>query len=190
MKIQAIIEILSYWHAGTGLGLGVLADAITLKDENHLPYLPGKTLKGLFREAFQILEDSENIPSNTTTKYFGEATTPDNEIINAESGCCFFTNANISKELKNYLLSDTNQRDCLYETISSTKLDDKGMAEDKSLRTIEVCMPVTLSGIIETQDNTSLDYFQKAAGLIRSLGSHRHRGLGRCKVTVKLIESK
>ncbi len=190
MRIQAVIEILSYWHAGTGLGLGVLADAITLKDENRLPYLPGKTLKGLFREAFQILEDSGNIPSETTVKYFGEATSPDSEIINAESGCCFFTNANISKDLKNYLLERTNERDCLYETISSTKLNDKGMAEDKSLKTIEVCMPVTLSGIIETKESTNFDYFKKAAGLIRNLGSHRHRGLGRCKITVKQVEKK
>ena len=61
------------------------------------------------------------------------------------------------------------------------------MAKNKSLRTIEVCMPVTLSALIDIKDGDSktFEYFQKASGLIRSLGSHRHRGLGRCKVTVE-----
>ena len=194
MLLQTTIEILSFWHAGTGLGHGALADAITLKDDNQLPYLPGKTIKGLFKEAFNILENTKNIPNQTTKKIFGESTSTNNanqeEIIELEAGNSFFSNANISTSLKKYLLEHKNERDCLYEVISSTKLDDDGIAMDKNLRTIEVCMPVTLFAIIniKNSDSNTLDYFQKASGLIRSLGSHRHRGLGRCKITVKPLE--
>ena len=194
MILQTTIEILSYWHAGTGLGLGALADAITLKNENHIPYLPGKTIKGLFREAFNILEETENIPPNTTVNLFGEATTSDEkeEITEAQPGKCFFSNANVSKELNQYLSGNENAKECMYDIISSTKLDENGIAQDKSLRTIEVCLPVTLSAIIDIKDSDSntLDYFQKASGLIRSLGSHRHRGLGRCRITVHQIDTK
>ena len=199
MLLQTNIEILSYWHAGTGLGLGALADAITLKDEKNIPYLPGKTIKGLFREAFNILEETNNIPPQTTHNLFGEATSPSDEekddkeeIIEAQPGKCFFSNANVSRELRKFLLENENEKECLYDVISSTKLDDKGMAEDKSLRTIEVCMPVTLSAIIDIKDGDTktFEYFQKASGLIRNLGSHRHRGLGRCKITVKQKDTK
>ncbi len=45
-----------YWFAGTGSEAGAYADSIALKDENGLPYFPGKSLKGIFRNAFRIAE--------------------------------------------------------------------------------------------------------------------------------------
>ncbi len=190
MKLLATIELLSYWHAGTGLGLGVVADAATLKDENRLPYLPGKSIKGLFREAFNILEETGNISQNTTEQLFGTATTPDSDPnLTAESGCCFFSNGNLSKNLIQSLMQNPNQKECLYSTIAQTKLDDNGIAVDQTLRTIEVCMPVTMFSLItvDKDDRKYETYFQQAATLIKGLGSHRHRGLGRCKISISRI---
>ena len=45
------IEMLSDWHIGfQGLDSATDADAFVLKDEKQLPYIPGKTIKGLLRD--------------------------------------------------------------------------------------------------------------------------------------------
>lgn len=186
MRLLATIEMLSYWHAGTGLGLGVVADAATLKNSDQLPYLPGKTIKGLFKEAFNILEESGKIPNNTTQELFGEKTDTENTNDIANSGCTFFSNGNLSKNLADELKNNPQERECLYETIAQTKLNDQGIAVNKSLRTIEVCLPVTMFSIItyDRQNPHYEEYFNNAAKLIRNLGSHRNRGLGRCQIRI------
>ncbi len=51
-----IVEISGWWHAGTGRGGGEDADAVVAKDRYGLPYLPGRHLKGLLRDACLRLE--------------------------------------------------------------------------------------------------------------------------------------
>lgn len=41
------IEFFSPWHCGSGLSAGADADSLVIKDTNGLPYIPGKTIKGL-----------------------------------------------------------------------------------------------------------------------------------------------
>ena len=43
-------SILSYWHAGSGQGRSAVSDALVQNDRNGLPFLPGRTVKGLLRE--------------------------------------------------------------------------------------------------------------------------------------------
>ena len=47
------IEFFSPWHCGSGLSAGADADSLVIKDTNGLPYIPGKTIKGLIREAVE-----------------------------------------------------------------------------------------------------------------------------------------
>lgn len=191
MRLLATIEMLSYWHAGTGLGLGVVADVATLKNDGQLPYLPGKTIKGLFKEAFNILEETGNIPPNTTQKLFGAKTSSEDSNGTADAGCTFFSNGNISPELTTELREHPQERECLYETIAQTRLNEQGVAIDKSLRTIEVCLPVTMFSLItsDNQEEHFEEYFVKAARLIRCLGSHRNRGLGRCRINIRRADN-
>ena len=53
--IRYTIEFYSDWHCGSGLASGAEADAVVIKDRDGLPYVPGKTIKGLVREAFEII---------------------------------------------------------------------------------------------------------------------------------------
>lgn len=192
MNALLTIELLSYWHAGTGLGKGAISDAIVLKDDKGLPWLPGKTLKGLFREGFQILADANQLSNDTVIAYMGEASSVKQNHENNRPGMLCFSNANPSFELQQKLNLDENKslKTCLYQTIASTKLNENGIAVDKSLRTIEVCLPITLQATItaeisaEFSEKEILNDLQKAAGLIRCLGSHRHRGLGKCNIIV------
>jgi hypothetical protein len=79
----------------------------------------------------------------------------------------------------------------LFMTLASTRIDQDGLARDKTLRKIEVALPVSLTARIEGADpNYNLTNALKVAGsLIRQVGVHRHRGLGRVTVTVKEVRS-
>jgi CRISPR/Cas system CMR subunit Cmr4 (Cas7 group RAMP superfamily) len=47
------IRLQTYWHAGTGRGLGAAVDAAAYRDADGLPALPGRHIKGLLRDALE-----------------------------------------------------------------------------------------------------------------------------------------
>ncbi|PID47068.1 MAG: CRISPR-associated protein, partial [Proteobacteria bacterium] len=47
--IKYKITFLDYWHLSSGLSGGARFDSSVLKDENSLPFVSGKTIKGLLR---------------------------------------------------------------------------------------------------------------------------------------------
>ena len=49
MRIDYSIEFFSYWHCGSGLAAGADVDELAIKDGDGLPYVPGRTVKGLLR---------------------------------------------------------------------------------------------------------------------------------------------
>ena len=44
------VTFLDYWHLSSGLSAGAKLDSTVTRDENGLPYIPGKTIKGLIKE--------------------------------------------------------------------------------------------------------------------------------------------
>ena len=52
--VKIKISLLGYWYIGTGHEAGAYADSIALKDRDNLPFIPGKTLKGMFRNSAQL----------------------------------------------------------------------------------------------------------------------------------------
>ena len=55
MDITYTIELFSYWHCGSGLSAGADVDSLVIKDAKGMPFVPGKTIKGLIREAAETL---------------------------------------------------------------------------------------------------------------------------------------
>jgi len=53
VTIKYEIKFHTDWHCGSGLAAGAGVDALTVKDKNGLPFIPGKTIKGLVREAVE-----------------------------------------------------------------------------------------------------------------------------------------
>ena len=49
MDITYTIEFFSYWHCGSGLSAGADVDSLVIKDAIGMPFVPGKTIKGLIR---------------------------------------------------------------------------------------------------------------------------------------------
>lgn len=190
------ITFLSYWHAGSGEGRGAAADALCLKDAAGLPYLPGKTIKGLLREAVHTCEDAGRLDTGTTDFLFGKAAvaaSAEKKIIGEASvpGILRVSNANLPEREHQWLASPSGegQRHALFEYFSATSIDEHGLALDKTLRTIELCLPVTLlASITGPDDDRWVEPIKTACVLIRSAGSHRNRGLGRCTFTFERNE--
>ncbi|MFM7857195.1 MAG: RAMP superfamily CRISPR-associated protein, partial [Flammeovirgaceae bacterium] len=49
------IEMKSDWHIGSGTGIAGGIDRLVRRDKNGLPYLPAKTITGVWRDACELL---------------------------------------------------------------------------------------------------------------------------------------
>ncbi|WP_053992920.1 RAMP superfamily CRISPR-associated protein [Mangrovimonas sp. TPBH4] len=181
-KINYSITFLSDWHAGSGLGSGAAADSVVIKDKNNLPYLPGKTIKGLLKDV--LLEIKEVQPDLVSGEELEALFGKESNNLSEETVNIFFSNATLPKvELE--AISD-EMSPFLYRNISSTKINSNGVAEDSSLRTIEVCVPVTLEGSIAGNFTSKhLEILKSGLKMLRAIGVQRNRGLGRCKIQIK-----
>lgn len=93
MDITYTIEFFSYWHCGSGLSAGADVDSLVIKDAKGMPFVPGKTIKGLIREAAETLNNlapdrypSQEIIDNIFGKRSETAEIP-------QIGKAFFSNA-------------------------------------------------------------------------------------------------
>ena len=80
-RINYKITFLSDWHAGSGLGSGADSDAVVIKDANNLPYLPGKTIKGLIKDSLIDIKEAQPkmMPKDFIDKYFGYEVKDEND---------------------------------------------------------------------------------------------------------------
>ena len=170
MILEYQIKFYDYWHLSSGLSAGTKLDSTVVKDENTLPYAPGKTLKGLVREMAELLNDK-----NFVATCFGEEGT--------KMGVCYFSNATIKKEMAQEII-DHHLQDNLYDVIASTKIGENGIAQDNTLREIEVVVPITLQGKITDIPQDYVDNIKKSLKMIKRMGLNRNRGLGRCEFIV------
>ncbi|MFW5983039.1 MAG: RAMP superfamily CRISPR-associated protein [bacterium] len=182
-KIRYQIEFLSDWHVGSGLDAGAKADNLVLKDDDGLPFIPGKTIKGLLKDALYEMAEVNQIDSNHLYKLMGKDAN-EKENIPSEKGNAYFSNASLPETERKDLINN-NLQEHLYRTISSTRINDKGVADRGSLRTMEVCMPVVLEGEIEYKNSEHKAILEIALKWTRHLGVNRNRGLGRCIFTLK-----
>lgn len=180
--IKYTITFLSDWHAGSGLSSGADADAVVIKDKNNLPYLPGKTIKGLLKDVFKDIEEVQPnlLPAGFVKNYFGDYADKKKP---SEAGSLFFSNAELSQEEQSQISKDMTE--FLYRNFASTAIEENGVAQKNSLRVMEVCIPVQLNGYIDGVNKSDIDAFKKAFDYLRHLGINRNRGLGRCKFGIK-----
>ncbi len=185
-KMRLKISILSYWHAGSGFGRGADADALVLKDRQGLPYLPGRSVKGLLREGMQTCEDSGIVPAGRTGALFGFAAQEGNPAASVP-GLLAVSDAQLPRAEREWLSSGQGKgdRQAMYDVLASTSLDDQGLARDRTLRTIEVCVPLELTAEVTGPAGGWKDDLYKACTVIRGLGCHRNRGLGRCRFSLQ-----
>ena len=178
------IRFLDYWHTSSGLSTGADVDLTVLKDEYGLPVLPGKTLKGLFREAAENIKElhSDLIKDDFIKSVFGEklpqnAKPEDEEYVKEADS--FFTDAKLSKQIYDMVVDKKIQSIHLYKAIASTQIDEDGY----SLRQMEVTVPVELFAEIYDFDKKFTPQMEKCFNYVKRLGLNRNRGLGRCEIS-------
>lgn len=163
------IKFFDYWHLSSGVSAGVELDSLVIKDEFSLPYVPGKTIKGLVREMAEIINEEK------TNELFGFEGNGIAKI--------YFSNLTLKKDVHEYLANDDELKNYLYSKITSTKIDEKGLAQKDTLREIEVVIPLELYGKIQCEDEKDYELIQRSINMIKQIGLARNRGLGRCQIS-------
>lgn len=174
--IKYKIEFFSNWHCGSGLAAGADVDSLVIKDQNRLPYIPGRTLKGLFRDAATILSDDKD----TIGIIFGVSGDKEDH----KTGCAFFGNATIPVAEYHYIV-EQGLAPHLYQSFASTSIDEKGIAKDHSLRKIETVVPCKMEGEILNIPDGAEHILEDAMHYIKRIGTGRNRGFGRCKISIR-----
>jgi CRISPR/Cas system CSM-associated protein Csm3 (group 7 of RAMP superfamily) len=177
------ITFFSEWHCGSGLSSGSDLDALVIKDKDGFPFIPGKTLKGLIREAAEEIYGNDAPVLKKLFGHFDEKRIGDSE--SHSKGNAFFTDAAISDSLKS---SAKELAGYFYRDFASTKIGENGIAEAHSLRKMETTIPCELTAKIYGVDNKFITDLTQSMQWVKRMGQNRHRGLGRCKF--EILETK
>lgn len=183
------------WHSGSGQSRGADVDALVVKDVDGLPFIPGKVMKGLLREAMEELmflngKDADDEYRQAMIDFFGNSTDRNmiQQVVEKDYECMvrgsgFFTNAVLQDSVTVEILKNHAER-FLYRGISRTKIDTNGLAVNQSLRRMEVVVPCVLYGEIHQIPEILKADLASSLGYIKRMGLGRNRGLGRCSIEV------
>lgn len=181
------VQFLDTWHVGTGRARGRHLDAVVDRDADDLPFVPGRMLKGLLRDAVQTLQVWGHVPADAVVRLFGSASQGDGE---TDSGCLLVSAARLPKVERTWLASDAGRsaRAALYLEQFQTAIDAKsGTAMGGTLRGIELVVPLTLQAelAIELSSAEASACWQQidlALPLVHALGAMKTRGQGRVQL--------
>lgn len=176
-------DLLSYWHAGSGRGADALADTVVITDEYGLPYLPGKTVKGLVRDVMERAAAASIVSAAAVTAYFGSASAGLQESSSAEAadqnmdaatewqdrqleasryktkvGQLSFGSATLPERWRRWARgANEGERQGvvqeLFTHVASTSMDADGVAQDHTLRVSQVTVPMQLKARVEGPDD-------------------------------------
>lgn len=191
---QLHCTLLDLWHAGSGRGAGRYLDSVVVTDTKGLPYLPGRQLRGILRDALASLQEWGHVTPGTVERIFG-AEAPEQEDglrhRKSEPGTVAIGNARMQAQTYQWLaqVENADLRRHLFMDVFSTAIDPQsGVAADASLRGMQVCVPMDLFAPISLEA-ASEQWFEAdwaaltlAARAIRHVGAHRSRGYGRASV--------
>jgi CRISPR/Cas system CSM-associated protein Csm3 (group 7 of RAMP superfamily) len=157
-----------------------------VRDGDGFPYVPGKTIKGLLREAAEVLYEinAPDVSRKLIDECFGIQNQADAE--KTINGKCYFSNAEISYAMKSHIAVDSEMGSLklkkLFSRVTSTAIESEtGVAKEHSLRRIEVVNPVPLQGVVSIPEGESYErFFYLCFQMVKRLGTGRNRGFGRC----------
>jgi CRISPR/Cas system CMR subunit Cmr4 (Cas7 group RAMP superfamily) len=195
-------ELHSYWHIGNGKAAGAYADALVRKDQG-LPFIPGKSINGLLRDAFTVADENDWFDEyqtatelSLTDLLFGAGGVQGHKA----QGLLQLSNASLSAAEAHYFNANPQAKSRLYKVLTTTAINEHGVALDGSLRGIEVAVPMVLSAALtlnqshpnyqasETRLSGRFDtWLSQTLSLITVLGASRHRGLGKVTINSSVV---
>ncbi|MGS2743865.1 RAMP superfamily CRISPR-associated protein [Halomonas sp. LS-001] len=199
---QLTVELHHYWHAGSGSSSGTHLDALCERDNQGLPFIAGRHLKGLLRHALQRAEqwqwlDDLPLPEGPQPSWeamlFGTRSQAVQRF-QTLPGLLMIDDARLPAPERAWLHDNPLAKSHLFEEIYSTAINENGTAVAKSLRGMEAALPMMLTASVSVE-LTALESAhrqqQQAAmatdlstllgrvlPLIDSVGGNRTRGLG------------
>ncbi len=197
------IKLKSDLCTGSGYAYAGIIDSDICYDEVGIPYIPGKRLKGCFRETatsflYSLYDEKmiSNIFGSRGQADSSKLTVGNARILNYKNAKNIFENE-IAKDSSVY-----NQQSILEEytrVIAQTKLNDDGSADEGSLRYTrvinhfapgndenELIFEAPISADLNNEEKIALENIIKAT---RNIGLKRNRGLGSVICDLKLNES-
>lgn len=198
-----VFEILSYWQAGSGRGAAAMADSVIVRDDAGLPYLPGRSVKGLLREAMQQAEDVGAVEKGRVEEWFGSRIPAEGDDEEArerqreesryktEQGRLWFGSGRLPEPWRRWAAQAGGEVEPLVSElvtyVASTAINRDGVARDQTLRVAQVAVPMTLHAEVHGPEGDSrwVEDLRTALPLLRCLGSRRQRGYGRVRVRME-----
>lgn len=211
MEIGLSVTLLDYWHAGAGTEAAYDLDAVVDKDADGLPRIRGRMLKGLLRDAIYRAEKLGILTAfvNSTgpdiaARLFGSDGFGTDNVVREDTrpGVLRLDDARLPATEREVLSQDRHSglRRWLYREVFSTAIDHAtDAAQSRTLRGIEVTVPVELETTIHWIEGPGSTHsplarewpaiIERCLPLVRSVGAHRSRGLGRAVFTVRLFKA-
>lgn len=204
-RIRLTME--SDWHVGSGMGRPGNIDRLIARDADDLPFVPAKTLRGIWRDACERLccglDDGQlGVWSRLVDRLFGSqpALGPNdptgrhgNPVEVPLESAVQIRSATLPTSLREKLTGDKNRllRQFLTFVKPGVKIDRRsGSAQTDMLRFEEVARKGT---ILEAECRLSVDETSRevasalliaSAKLVERLGGKRRRGSGRCRLEI------
>lgn len=210
MNYRLSLTLESDLLAGSGKGWGSVIDSDFTFSADGLPFIPGKRIKGLLKDALQelsVLDGYSNKKSEieqVISSLFGEKgkdrpgqlIVPDLtlDIVEPLSSWIHFAE-------KEQLLSKFEMVELFSSFRKQTSIGEDGTALDHSLRTFRVLnrkspwekkQDLTFTGFftLDEKDANAAKWLMNGAKWIKRMGTSRTRGLGKVKFFIEKIENK
>lgn len=195
MQVILTIDFKAPWRCGVGRG-DFYIDAFVARDVYGLPVVPGRTIKGVLRDALVEAVADGTVSNDAVTRWFGSrGASAEERAYKTDPGELAFDDARIDAETRAWFAVDphgTERRDAralLFEDVESTAIAELGAARTGTLRRLEVAVPLTLSAAIDGPAIASGDgdwraVLALALPYVVGFGAGRTRGFGRCALSL------
>jgi CRISPR-associated protein Csx10 len=200
------IQMLSDWHIGSGTGRPGSIDRLVQRDVNHLPYIPAKSLTGIWRDSCELVAQGldagqvNGVWQQWVGWLFGEQQPEENTnrvIENVPIAARLSVrSAHFPKELqeafqgKVMLQSMTTfikpgvKINPYTGSVLTDHLRFEEMARSDVVLKAEYCLQLDKL-MTEDQQRIAKAVLVAGASLVERLGAKRRRGAGRCKISVE-----
>lgn len=201
MRRQVKIKFLSEWQIATGFGDGCLSDNDLAQDEDGFLYIPGSALKGFLREAAGLISNciKRDDLKKAYEDIFGTGACANKENIQGliKVGCAY-----LPQDFKEFLKSYDDQtlrsfQEDMIAYRTAIALNAQKQTVSGSLRRLKCGIPylefisdIEIASSSLYKEEWLLAYLEAICAAVKSIGSSRTRGLGKCELTVIGSESK
>lgn len=198
IKANIKIKLMSDLCVSSGLAYAGIIDADSCINANGFPYIPAKRLKGIMREAAEMIGYSEECicrmfgeggsgfdDISSETLYLGDAVLLQTRIVDSEI-------SELKKSNDRETLSQQNIMKLFSHIKAQTRLDENGVADNNTLRYTRVinqympkCLdpdqhPLEFVASVEYCENMDKE-LRNILFAVRHIGMNRNRGLGNIK---------